>query len=944
MFCIVLFCVTTKLHGQVDSIKKAQYKESVILQKKGGELYQKRLFQEAIEAFQESYDIRIKYFGNNHKLAFFPLLNLANVYFSIGNTSKALDIYTKAQSVSEKVYGVNYPGGGRILNEIGIIHKTLGNPDKALSYYENALNLLRQDSAKRASLINLVKINKLYALLDKKAYYKVITLKEQYLKEASSHKVHIHNAAFQAFYALKEIDKANIEFKQILKIASQSKNKSQQLALAKNLSNYAILITTEKINEDPIKYLDLALDILFKYTEKRNSRKTMLYSSYGFCYQEKAYSLSHNIDQEIKYLEKALKYYQKAAISACENFDTEDPYIHPPIDDSYDNIHFLIAVKRKAKVFYDLADIFATKDKAKSLRYYQLAFESYEIATKMIHFLRIGYLDRESKLFLAENESVTYKRIIQAAHTLYKYTQQDIYLQKMFEYSEKSKSATFLSAVRDIEAKAFGGIPDTLINQENDLKQELSFYKEQIFNENQQQSPDTEKIGHWNSRILELDRAHSELTHYFETEYPKYYSFKYLNKVKSIPEIQRNLDSNQAVIEYVLHEEESNNDGFVYTFLIKKNEYKLIAQKIDSTFIDQIKSTKDFLINSSVRKTKQKDFNRYCNASFALYSKLIKPIQDEIQEKELILIPDSKLSYIPFEALISSPNDPSEGMNFAILDYLIKNYSFSYSYSSTLHFDYFNKNKEASEELLAFTPTYSPDIKAQKSNIRGSLFPLIGAKEEVEAISQQIPTKKFSEDLATETQFKKHAANYDILHLAMHTLVNDTIPMYSKLVFTDTHDSINDNLLNTEEIYNMHLRARMAVLSACNTGVGKLYKGEGVMSLARGFLYAGCPSIVMTLWEVDDKSSAEIMTNFYSYLKKGKTKNEALRLAKLQHLKQADSFKAHPYFWLSYVVVGDTSALYQANYFYFILILIAAIFIWIFYEYRSAKKKKRLNM
>jgi CHAT domain-containing protein len=281
-------------------------------------------------------------------------------------------------------------------------------------------------------------------------------------------------------------------------------------------------------------------------------------------------------------------------------------------------------------------------------------------------------------------------------------------------------------------------------------------------------------------------------------------------------------------------------------------------------------------------------------------------------------------------------------MNFASLDYLIKDYSFSYSYSSTLHFDYFNKDREAQKDLIAFSPQYNPDIKNlnSKSNTWSSLFPLSGAKEEVQAISEQIDTEEYIDALATETQFKKSASQYDILHLAMHTLVNDSIPMYSKLVFSDTKDSLNDNLLNTEEIYNMHLKARMAVLSACNTGTGKLHRGEGVMSLARGFLYAGCPSIVMTLWEVDDKSGAQIMNNFYAYLKDGKSKNEALRLAKLEHLKNADSFKAHPYFWLSYVIVGDSTPLYHANELYFFIFLIAALLVWLGYEYRISRKKK----
>ena len=144
--------------------------------------------------------------------------------------------------------------------------------------------------------------------------------------------------------------------------------------------------------------------------------------------------------------------------------------------------------------------------------------------------------------------------------------------------------------------------------------------------------------------------------------------------------------------------------------------------------------------------------------------------------------------------------------------------------------------------------------------------------------------------------------------------------MYSKLVFSSTKEG--DGLLDTYEIYNMSLQSRMSVLSACNTGSGRLQKGEGVMSLARAFLYAGCPAIVMTLWSVEDESSANLMIDFYKNLLSGYSKDEALRKAKIKHIQSADPLKAHPYFWLGYVSIGDQSALYQTKTIYFVGMII----------------------
>ena len=99
----------------------------------------------------------------------------------------------------------------------------------------------------------------------------------------------------------------------------------------------------------------------------------------------------------------------------------------------------------------------------------------------------------------------------------------------------------------------------------------------------------------------------------------------------------------------------------------------------------------------------------------------------------------------------------------------------------------------------------------------------------------------------------------------------------------------------------------LVTLSACNTGTGKLQHGEGIMSLSRGFVYAGVPSIVMTLWDVQDNSSSEIMKKYYTYLQMGYSKDNALRKSKLDFLENTNMLKAHPYYWSAYIVTGDSS-------------------------------------
>ena len=317
-----------------------------------------------------------------------------------------------------------------------------------------------------------------------------------------------------------------------------------------------------------------------------------------------------------------------------------------------------------------------------------------------------------------------------------------------------------------------------------------------------------------------------------------------------------------------------------------------------------------------------------------MYQYLLEPIQGNIKNKNLLIVPDGTLWYIPFEILLTSPRRDSL-VNYRNLPYLIRSNSISYTYSATIFFEGTQRLTQPTKGFLAFAPDYtnllvqnSPSNQEYLESFRENLVPIPGVKDEVRSIKRQIGGDIYLDEEATESRFKKNAGDYDILHLAMHTIVNNEEPMYSKLAFTQKVDSLNDGFLNTYEIYNSRYNARMAVLSSCKSGFGKLMKGEGVMSLARGFMYAGCPSIVMTLWEVSDKSGARLMEDFYKSLKRGSSKAEALREAKLDFLKKADNLKAHPYFWSTYVVIGDSSPLFKKNlsYLYWLaaILLIAA--------------------
>lgn len=264
-----------------------------------------------------------------------------------------------------------------------------------------------------------------------------------------------------------------------------------------------------------------------------------------------------------------------------------------------------------------------------------------------------------------------------------------------------------------------------------------------------------------------------------------------------------------------------------------------------------------------------------------LLKKPLKHLKPNI--KHLQIIPDAQLNYLPFGVLIDSiPKKPK----YQNLPYLLQQKSISYAYSTTLLLEnQQQKRSKASYLYGGFAPIYHIDD-------------LSDGRENVEAQAKKFKGKSFLANQATKAQFLKSADQFQILHLAMHGVLDDKNPLYSKLRFTD-------QALHAADLYNIPLNADLAILSACNTGTGEIKKGEGVMSLSRAFTYAGCPSLLMSLWSVPDGGTAEVVDAFLEELQQGKTKDKALQTAQLNYLKNTSSDRLHPMYWAGLVPSGN---------------------------------------
>ena len=905
-------------------------------------------YEEAINCFNQVYRIYEKRYGDKSDKLVSPLNNLGVQYKNLRSLDKAIEVYKKAETLYIGSFGEDYPLLGALYINMGNIYRLRSDYNTALAYQLNAYQILQKDSVQLNKYFQSSKYNIAETRLKLGQNEEAIRFAQSNLKTTLPRlKPSIYDLIALAYRNEGKFDLSEKFYLSAIKSWIEL-YEIDNVELIDEYLAYSALLISQKQFERAFSYTSKAGALVLKFYGEKSFAFSEVQSNFGDYYSMKnieSQKMNDFRNQQKANLNQAIQYYQNAIVSLVDSFEIKDPMIDPPLRNIISETQLLDVLKKKSQAMEKMGDLFLSEfDNKNAEKYFTASLSSLSKATQLIHRLRIGFENEESKLFLAQNQESTFLGAIRISYKLYQQTKNQQYVERAFEFAERSKASNLLASIKDIKAKQFGGIPDTLLKREEYLKTNVTNYTSMLFEENHLQKPDPQKVSLYESKIFKLNEKYGQLIKSFEKSYPQYYSFKYENKISGIKEVQSHLRTRDALIEFVVDEPKLGSDqGELYRFTITKEKVDFSLERIDTTYEKNIDFVHEFLTSPDYLSTKKKDFVHYSLSGFELYEKLLKPISGLLVGRDLTIIPDDKLSYIPFDALLSQLPDTSK-MNFRNLDYLVRDFAINYSYSSTLLFNFQDKTQKSTKSLIAFSPQYvANESREDRESSKSYLFtPLPGAEEEVKNISSYIKTVSFSDSLAQENTFKKEAPDFDILHLAMHTIINDSLPMYSKLVFSKSvNNSTDDGFLNTFEIYNMKLNARLAVLSACETGTGKLQKGEGVMSLARGFIYAGCPSIVMTLWQVEDKSGTEIMRNFYSYLAKGKRKDVALRLAKLKHLDSSDPLTAHPHYWLGYVNIGNPEALYTSKDIYFVIFLfIAIVLVFVDWHYRKKKSSK----
>lgn len=609
-----------------------------------------------------------------------------------------------------------------------------------------------------------------------------------------------------------------------------------------------------------------------------------------------------------KEYEKALLLINRSINAATvENATVISDFELPNSQDANYPYELLYSTITKAAVLYHLYTKVGHITKEKLERSLQIS----DLAMNMLVRLRATYRTEGAKYELSELSQLISHQAIQTTSSLYKLTGEKDYLSQLFFYVETSKSSLLLQAVQQLRAQKITRVPDWVVEKENKLKIEIAYLRGEIYYEAKRgKDMDKDRLEILEKDLEKAEEAYPKYLDYIEKTYPEYYDLKYKQQPVRCHDLQERMGAKDILINYVVI------DSLIHIMLID-------PQKIVYRAVEAPKSLGRFIKKyvRSLKGEKPDDFVKYSNI---WYEALVKPIEEHLDGRAIVVIPDAELNYLPFELIptanLSQSFSRGDKKNYNVykeVPYLLRKASITYNYSATLYLDAKEHDySDVPEGFMGFAPDFS-NVKSftltnrhQQSKYEDLLLsPLENAALEVKKIGELTKGVVHIGFDATEAIFKAEAANYGVLHFATHGILNHKYPLYSSLVLLG--DEEEDGLLHTYELYNMQLNAELVALSACNTGIGTIQKGEGAMSVARGFAYAGCPNIAMTLWPVSDQATQILMENFYTYLMQGMPKSEALKQAKLNFLDAGTGLICVPYFWSGLILVGTPDKLHS---------------------------------
>ncbi len=853
--------------------------------------------------------------------------NLAIVYNSEGKFEKALRLFNRALKIQKKQLPDNDPQILKTLNNLSYALLNLGNYDEALKIQKKLLDLNlktfgRYSEPYAANLLGLanvfvsknqyalaeeyllqlidiyskmygnesIKLTRPYVMLGivyngmgnydaaLQYYSAALDIYQKYLPPTHPEILNTINNIGLVYRKMGNYEMALSYYKKILSLLKKQDPKSTKIPII--LTNIAVIYYDQNNYDSASYYYFQSIDFAKKIYSIHNPNLIIPYLNLGQVYRSK------------KDYQTALKMFQYSMIANSKSFNSLNIKDFPSLDAYYNPIKLLESLLYKGGILLQLYE------KDHNTEYLDIAYKAFILADSLIKEQRRILVNQKDKLELNKLASRIYENAILTCQNMAKAypEKKDYFKDKSFYYAERNKAALLAEAINATRATKIAGIPDSLIYKEKILKERIAFLETKLAT-----LEEYSKEPYYRERLFYYKNQYRDLINYFETHYPKYYEIKYSPNTVSINQLVNILKPGQALISYFY--------GYynLFIFYITKDTV-IITHRPLNKLDENIK-----LFYKSLQSNSQTAINNYIRTGYEIFEK-ISPGLISSNINQLIIIPDNLLNIVPFEALLTS-DSIADKTNFSSYPYLIKLFSISYAYSSYLFYQLNTQQTETPGKIdfLGIAPGFlgnnTPIFMGER------ISPIPATITEVKNIAQLFADKGMLyklmlDSLATETNFKReNLSNYKIIHIATHGFIYSSNPALSALIFSK-EDQPDDGFLYANEIYNMSIPASLVTLSACQTGLGRISRGEGVLGISRAFMYAGARNLIISLWKVADDPTQKLMTNFYKHLLEKyseitpQTKySQALQQAKLDLINSGNL--AQPYFWASFILIGE---------------------------------------
>jgi len=850
------------------------------------------------------------------------LNNIGGVYDSLGEKQKALAFYNQALPL---LRAVGDRGGEAVtLTHIGLVYNSLGEKQKALAFYNQALPLLRAVGDRGEEAVTLNNIGAVYDSLGEKrkalAFYNQALPLLQAVGDRRVEAVTLTGIGL-VYDSLGEKQKALAFYNQALPLSQAVGDRSGE---AVTLTGIGLVYDSLGEKQKALAFYNQALPLLRAVGDRRVEAVTL--NNIGLVYD----SLGEK--------QKALAFYNQALPLRRAVGDREGEAVTLT---NIGAVYSSLGEKQKALEFYNQAlPLFKAlgdrgKEAATLYHFASLqrsqgnlkeALTLMDSAITIVEELRTKIGSQELRTSYFATVQDYYEFYIELLMQLHQQNPNQGYDAKALHASERSRARSLLELLTEANADIRQGVEPQLVEQERTLQQQLDAIEKrrvELFSGNYTEEQAT-AIEQQREQLLSQYR---DIQTKIRTTSPRYAALTQPEPL-TLAEIQQQvLDDDTLLLQYSLGRERS------YLWAVSKtsiNSYELPPRaEIEAAakqFYELLK-TPGFSLEDT-RGSIRVENVQATKAVSQLSQMLLAPVAEELSNKRLLIVGDGALQYIPFSAL-PLPETSGEDVVPLLANNEIVNLPSATTLGIIRHEQATRKTAPKAIAILA-DPVFSSDDERVKSSKQKSdrTLPqqlldrsaretdigvwerLPGTRTEAEAIMALVPDSErvHGFDFAANREMitNPELSNYRIIHLATHGLLNSTNPELSGVVlslFDEQGDSQN-GFLRLHDVFNLNLPAELVVLSACQTGLGQEVKGEGLVGLTRGFMYAGSPRVLVSLWNVSDAATAEMMKRFYrNMLQEGLSATAALRAAKLE-MQQETQWRA-PYYWAAFTLQGE---------------------------------------